>query len=157
MPEGDHIKDGILKGMYKFSASELKKPKAKAHLFGSAITVPIARKAAEILEKDYKVATDVWSVTSYIELRRDGLDCERENMLNPEDEKKVPYVTQMLEKEEGVFIANSDYMKIQPDGIRQWVPGAFRVLVLMALVAVTLALLYVITSKSMSVTWYWRL
>jgi pyruvate dehydrogenase E1 component len=123
MPEG--VEDGILKGMYKFRASE-SKHKAKAQLFGSGAIINCVLEAAEILEKKYKVACDIWSVTSYNELRRDGLDCERWNLLHPDSkEKKVPYVTQCLQNEEGVFVASSDYLKIQPDGIARWVPGDF--------------------------------
>jgi pyruvate dehydrogenase E1 component len=122
MPEG--VEEGILRGLYKFSSSE-STHKAKAHLFGSGAIINCVLEAAEILESKYSVACDIWSVTSYNELRRDGLDCERWNLLHPGKKAKVPYVTECLQDEEGVFVASSDYLKIQPDGIARWVPGDF--------------------------------
>ncbi len=74
------------------------------------------------MEKDYNVAADVWSVTSYKELRNDALEAERFNMLNPDKKQKTPYITQQLEKEEGVFVASSDYVKALPDSISKWFP-----------------------------------
>ncbi len=79
--------------------------------------------AQEILEKDYKVAADVWSVTSYKELRREALEVERWNMLNPDKKQKEAYITKTLSKEEGVFVAASDYVKALPDSISKWFPG----------------------------------
>ncbi len=120
MPEG--VEDGIVKGLYKFRTSDLKQPAARAHLFGSAVAVPIALRAAAWLEEHLKVAADVWSATSYVELRRDGLDCDRWNRLHPGKKARTPYVAEVLSKEDGVIVAASDYMKILPDGIRPWVP-----------------------------------
>ena len=80
-------------------------------------------KAQEILGKNYRVAADVWSVTSYKELYREANDCERWNMLHPTKTAKVPYVTQTLKDAPGPFIAASDYMKVLPESIAQWVPG----------------------------------
>ncbi len=119
MPEG--AKEGIVKGMYKLKSSELKNGKFRAQLFGSGTILNEVIKAQEILE-DYKVAADVWSVTSYKELRRDALDIERWNMLHPAEEPKLPYITKMLKNEEGVFVASSDYVKALPDSISKWVP-----------------------------------
>ncbi|MBK9097226.1 MAG: pyruvate dehydrogenase (acetyl-transferring), homodimeric type [bacterium] len=121
MPKG--AKDGILKGMYKFKPSSMKDAKLKAQLFGSGTILNEVLKAQEILEKDYKVAADVWSVTSYKELRREALDVERWNMLNPDKKQKTSYITQTLSKEEGVFVAASDYVKALPDSISKWFPG----------------------------------
>ena len=120
MPNG--AKEGIIKGMYKFKASDLKKAEVKAQLFGSGTILNQVLQAQEILEKDYNVATDVWSITSYKELRNEALDVERDNMLNPDKKQKTPYITQMLEKEEGVFVASSDYVKALPDSISKWFP-----------------------------------
>ncbi|HEY0074748.1 MAG TPA: pyruvate dehydrogenase (acetyl-transferring), homodimeric type [Abditibacteriaceae bacterium] len=123
MPEGEGIKEGILKGMYPFKKSQ-KSSKLKATLFGSGTILNEVIKAQEILEEKYGVAADVWSITSYKELNRDGLDCERYNLLHPGEAKKVPYVTQQLESsKDGVFVASSDYMKVLPDSIAKWVPG----------------------------------
>jgi pyruvate dehydrogenase E1 component len=121
MPNG--AKDGILKGMYKFKPSTMKNAKLKAQLLGSGTILNEVLKAQEILEKDYKVAADVWSVTSYKELRREALEVERWNMLNPDKKQKTSYITQTLSKEEGVFVAASDYVKALPDSISKWFPG----------------------------------
>ncbi len=120
MPEG--AKEGILKGMYKFKASTKSTLKLKAQLFGSGTILNEVLKAQQILEDDYKVAADVWSVTSYKELRRDGLDVDRWNMLNPTKKQKTPYVSEVLKNEEGVFVAASDYVKTLPDSISKWFP-----------------------------------
>ena len=121
MPKG--AKDGILKGMYKFKRSTAKNAKLKAQLFGSGTILNQVLQAQEILEKDYKVAADVWSVTSYKELRREALEVERWNMLNPDKKQKETYITKTLSKEEGIFVAASDYVKALPDSISKWVPG----------------------------------
>ena len=127
IPKGKDIEEGILRGLYRFHKSKAKH-KPRANLFGSSITVPIAMEAAEILERDYGVTVDVWSATSYTELRRDGLACDRWNMLHPGETKRECWVEKQLAKVDGVFIAASDYMKALPDGIRKWVPGRFTVL-----------------------------
>ncbi len=121
MPKG--AKEGIVKGMYKFKPSSKKNLKLKAQLFGSGTILNEVLKAQQILEEEYKVAADVWSVTSYKELRRDGLNVERWNMLHPEDKPKVPYISKMLKNEQGVFVAASDYVKALPDSIAKWFPG----------------------------------
>jgi pyruvate dehydrogenase E1 component len=125
MPEG--VKDGILKGMYKFKASELQDAKCHAQLFVSGSILNEVVKAQKMLE-DYGVAADVWSVTSYKELRRDALECDRWNMLHAGEERRVPYVTQCLQDEKGVFVAASDYMKSLPHSISPWIPGALTAL-----------------------------
>jgi pyruvate dehydrogenase E1 component len=79
--------------------------------------------AQKTLEEKYNVAADVWSVTSYKELRRDGLDVERWNMLHPTETPRVPYISQALADVSGIFIAASDYMKMLPDSIARWLPG----------------------------------
>ena len=121
MPKG--VKEGIVKGMYKFRASTKKQAKLKVNLFGSGTIMNEAIKAAEILEEEFKIAADVWSVTSYKELRRDALDVERWNMLHPSEKPRIPYITQQLKDETGVFVASSDYVKALPDSIAKWVPG----------------------------------
>jgi pyruvate dehydrogenase E1 component len=121
MPES--AKEGILKGMYKFKPSAMKNAKLKAQLFGSGTILIEVLKAQEILEKDHSVSADVWSVTSYKELRREALEVERWNMLNPDKKQKISYITQTLSKEEGVFVASSDYVKALPDSISKWFPG----------------------------------
>lgn len=120
MPKG--VEDGIIKGMYKYKVSAKKDAKLKAQLFGSGTILNEVLKAQEILENEFRVASDVWSVTSYKELRRDALDVERWNMLNPNKKQKTTYITKKLKDEEGVFIAASDYLKALPDSVAKWFP-----------------------------------
>jgi pyruvate dehydrogenase E1 component len=123
MPKGKGVREGIIKGMYKFRPAQLKGKKPKAHLLGSGAILNEAIRAQEILENDYGVAADVWSVTSYKELYQDAIECERWNLLNPEKKAKVPYVSGLLAKEKGVFVAASDYMKVLPAAVAQWFPA----------------------------------
>jgi len=122
MPDRADVREGILKGMYLFKPSQKKDAKLYAQLFGSGAIMFEVLKAQEILESKYGVSTDVWSVTSYKELYRDGNDCERWNMLHPGEKPKAPYVTQRLQGTEGVLVAASDYMKVLPESIAQWMP-----------------------------------
>ncbi|MDK1021586.1 MAG: pyruvate dehydrogenase (acetyl-transferring), homodimeric type [Candidatus Hydrogenedentes bacterium] len=124
MPAG--VEEGILRGMYKFKPSE-KPGKLRAQIFGSGAIMNEALKAQSILEK-YDVAADIWSVTSYKELHREAIETERWNLLHPGETRKIPFVTQLLQAEQGVFVAASDYMKALPLSIAKWVPGQFTVL-----------------------------
>jgi pyruvate dehydrogenase E1 component len=127
MPKG--CMEGVLKGMYKFTASKAAVAnRPKVHLLGSGSILREAIRAAEILETKYKIAVDVWSVTSYKELRREALAIERQNILHPERTPQKPYISQILEKEKGVFIAASDYIKLVPDQVARWVPGGLSTL-----------------------------
>jgi pyruvate dehydrogenase E1 component len=122
MPEG--AREGILKGMYKLKAAPAgkKKVKARAQLLGSGAILNEVIKAQQILGEQFDVAADVWSVTSYQELYRDGHAVDRWNRLHPSDAPRVPYVTQCLGKTEGVIVAASDYVKVLPDAIDRWTP-----------------------------------
>ena len=120
MPEGS--REGILKGMYRFRAAAESSATLRAQLFGSGAILSEVIKAQEILESKYDVGADVWSVTSYGQLYRDGHACERWNMLHPGDTPRVPYVTQCLKDAPGVFVAASDYLKALPDSIDRWLP-----------------------------------
>ena len=120
MPEGS--RQGILNGMYLLRPSENKKSKLRAQLFGSGAILLEALHAQEILESQFGVAADVWSVTSYKQLYNDGLDTERWNMLHPEEKARVPYVTQSLANTQGPLIAASDYLKALPNMISKWTP-----------------------------------
>jgi len=122
MPGGTDIRSGILKGMYRFNTSAKKDAPVRAQLFGSGTIMFEVLKAQQMLEK-YNVGADVWSVTSYKELYKDANDCQRWNMLHPGKAARVPYVTQLLKDAPGPFIAASDYMKVLPESIAQWVPG----------------------------------
>ncbi|MGE0706029.1 MAG: pyruvate dehydrogenase (acetyl-transferring), homodimeric type, partial [Vicinamibacterales bacterium] len=114
--------EGILKGVYRFKATALPKAKARAQLLGSGAILPEVVKAQEILATQYNVGADVWSVTSYNELYRDGHACERWNLLHPGETARVPYVTQCFKDAPGVFVAASDYVKALPDSIDKWLP-----------------------------------
>lgn len=118
--------DGLIRGIYKLRDSSAEGPKAQ--LLASGVAVPWALEAQELLEKDWGVSADVWSVTSWTELRRDGVKAEEHNFLNPDAEKKVAYVTSKLQEANGPFIAVSDFMHAVPDQIRQFVPGDFATL-----------------------------
>jgi len=122
MPAGADVRNGILKGMYRFKASAKKDAQVCAQLFGSGTIMFEVLKAQQMLEK-YGVGADVWSVTSYKELYKDANDCQRWNMLHPGQTARVPYVTRLLKDAPGPFIAASDYMKVLPESIAQWVPG----------------------------------
>ncbi|HEV7219202.1 MAG TPA: pyruvate dehydrogenase (acetyl-transferring), homodimeric type [Terriglobales bacterium] len=122
MPKGKEVREGILKGLYCFKTSEKKDAKLRAQLFGSGTIMYEVLKAQEILEEKYGVASDVWSVTSYKELYRDGNDCDRWNLLHPGEKPRVPFVTQCLKDAPGVLVAASDYMKVLPEAIAQWMP-----------------------------------
>ncbi|HEX6462794.1 MAG TPA: pyruvate dehydrogenase (acetyl-transferring), homodimeric type, partial [Vicinamibacterales bacterium] len=128
MPEG--ARDGILKGMYKLKAAPQVPPTKdaqprRAQLFGSGAILNEVVKAQDILAK-YGVAADVWSVTSYSQLYRDGHACDRWNMLHPTETPRVPYVAQCLKDAPGVFVAALDYCKVLPDAIGRWVPRKMR-------------------------------
>jgi pyruvate dehydrogenase E1 component len=120
MPEG--AKEGILKGMYKFKAADDPGSELRAQLFGSGAILNEVLRAQEVLSEHYGVAADVWSVTSFKELYRDGLDKERWNMLHPSEIKRVPYITECVKEAPGVFVAASDYVMALPDSISQWLP-----------------------------------
>jgi pyruvate dehydrogenase E1 component len=117
MPTG--VQQGILKGMYLYSIGG--RGKVRATLLGSGTILREAIAAAEILERDYGVPADVFSVTSFNELRREALACERWNLLHPNDAPRVPYVTQCLRGRDGPVIAATDYVRLVPDQLRQWV------------------------------------
>ena len=125
MPEG--AAEGILKGLYKFKAGS-EKHALKAQIFGSGPIIREALRAQEILAERFGVSADVWSATSYKLMRNDALATRRWNMLHPTDAPKKSYVESVLEKEQGVFVAVSDNIKIVPDQIAPWVPGGLTTL-----------------------------
>jgi len=119
MPAG--AEDGILKGMYLLREAK-SKAKSRVQLLGSGTILREVLSAAELLEGDWGIAADVWSATSFTELRREGLAAERWNLLHPESAPRQPYVTQCLQKRAGPVIAASDYMKTFADQIRPFMP-----------------------------------
>jgi pyruvate dehydrogenase E1 component len=127
MPEGAEA--GILAGMYLLRKVEAeKKGGPRLRLLGSGSILREVEEAAGLLAKDFGVSSDIWSVTSFNELRRDGLEVDRWNMLHPEAEPRVSYVEKCLGKGSGPVVAATDYMKVIPDGIRPFVPARFKAL-----------------------------
>ncbi|MGO8753664.1 MAG: pyruvate dehydrogenase (acetyl-transferring), homodimeric type [Gallionellaceae bacterium] len=129
MPKG--VEQGIIKGMYLFKSQQSavrgqKKPCVQ--LLGSGTILREVIAAAELLDKDFGVAADVWSVTSFNELRREGLDCERWNMLHPQAPRRVSYVEQCLAPRSGPAVAATDYIKSYADQIRPFIAGRYKVL-----------------------------
>ena len=134
MPKG--IEGDVIKGMYLLEDGDSKDYKVskpinqddRIRLLGSGTILREARKAAELLRSEYSVVVDVWSVTSFNELRREALNINRENMLNPTKKQKIPFVTQKLSTKRGPVLSVTDYMKIHSDQIREFVPDVYRVL-----------------------------
>ena len=122
MPEG--VEEGIRRGMYLLRAAPRRR-KRRAQLLGSGTILREAEAAAVILEEQFGVAADVWSVPSFTELRRDGLSVERWNRLHPAQEPRVPYVTSQLAGHSGPVVAATDYLSAFADQIRAWVPGRY--------------------------------
>ncbi len=125
-PMPDVREEDILKGAYPFRRGPVKNAKRRAQLLGSGAILNEVLKAQEILADDYNVEADVWSVTSYKQLRREAMNVERWNYLHPEKKPKSPYISQCFGKDPGVFVAASDYVKTLPDSIARWIPGPFQ-------------------------------
>ncbi|MGC1372498.1 MAG: pyruvate dehydrogenase (acetyl-transferring), homodimeric type, partial [Candidatus Sulfotelmatobacter sp.] len=123
MPKENNVREGILRGLYRFKSAEAQGTKLRAQLLGSGTIMFEVLKAQTILQEKYGVAADVWSVTSYKELYRNANDCERWNMLHPGELQKTPFLTETLKDAPGPFIAASDYMKVLPESVAKWVPG----------------------------------
>jgi pyruvate dehydrogenase E1 component len=119
----DEIKEGIVRGIYRFRESTEKRPKLRVDLLGSGAILNCSLRAQELLADKYGVAADVWSVTSYKELHRSGVDAERWNIRHPGEKPREAYVTEALKDGSGVFVAASDYMKALPESVAKWVPG----------------------------------
>ncbi len=126
LPEG--VEEGICRGMYSLRQAPQAKGKGRkprVQLMGSGAILREVIAAAELLEQDFGVAADVWSVTSFTELRRDGIEVERWNRLHPASERKTSYVEQCLEGREGPVIAATDFMRAFAEQIRAFVPGRY--------------------------------
>ena len=121
MPEGDGVREGILRGIYKYRAAE--EGEAAVQLFGSGSILNEALRAQKILAERYQISADVWSVTSYNELRREGLAVERWNRLHPSEERKTPHIVNVLQGASGPIIAATDYIKAVPDQLAPWLNG----------------------------------
>nr|WP_269456587.1 pyruvate dehydrogenase (acetyl-transferring), homodimeric type [Micromonospora krabiensis] len=124
-PEGVDV-EGILKGIYRYSpAPQVDGDAPKANVLASGTGMQWALKAQQLLAQDWGVAADVWSVTSWTELRRDAVECEEHNLLNPGAEQRVPYIQRKLADADGPKVAVSDFMRAVPDLIARWVPGDY--------------------------------
>ncbi|BBO36342.1 pyruvate dehydrogenase (acetyl-transferring), homodimeric type [Lacipirellula parvula] len=121
MPAG--CEEGIIRGMYRVANNEAEGGSLRVQLFGSGPILRESLRAAEILKTKYNVSSDVWSVTSYNQLRRDAQECERWNMLNPEKPRRHSYLQEQIDATEGPIIAASDYMRILPDQLGPWLKG----------------------------------
>lgn len=119
----DSSREGILKGMYKFKASSKKAKEKRVHLLGSGAIMNEVLEAADMLEKDYKLPVDVWSVTSYKALYDDAIDTERQNRLKAQLNKQPNYIEECFADEKGVFVAACDYVKALPEAVAKWFPG----------------------------------
>ncbi|HUI57862.1 MAG TPA: pyruvate dehydrogenase (acetyl-transferring), homodimeric type [Bryobacteraceae bacterium] len=125
MPEGLNPED-VIKGIYRYRAAE--NGKAKAQLFGSGPILNEALRAQQILAERYEVPADVWSVTSYNELRREALRVERWNRLHPDAPPRTPHIVEALKGAEGPIVAATDYMKVVPDQLAPWLSGRMETL-----------------------------
>jgi len=123
MPDG--CEEGIIKGIYKFRTKESEKGDLRVQLFGSGAIMNCVLKAQEILADQYSISSDVWSVTSYNELRRDAQECKRWNMFHPTMEPRKSYLETVLEGSEGPFIASSDYVQAHSEQVAQFLPDDF--------------------------------
>ncbi len=126
MPEG--CEEGIIKGIYKFRSNEAKSAKHRVQLFGSGAIMNGVLKAQEILAEKYSISSDVWSVTSYTQLRREAQECKRWNMFHPTSKPRVSYLETALEGAEGPFIAASDYVQAHSEQVAPWIPNDYVVL-----------------------------
>jgi len=122
MPAG--VEEGILKGLYLFRGA-VQQAKHRAQIFGSGPILLQALRAQEILAEKFDVAADVWSATSYQQLRNEALSCERWNRLHPGEKGRVPYVTRVIDSAPGPVIAVSDYTKSTADMVARWIPRPY--------------------------------
>jgi pyruvate dehydrogenase E1 component len=115
--------DGLLRGLYRYAASP-RTDGPQVRLLASGVSVPWAMQARDMLAEQWGVGAEVWSVTSWGELRRDGVECEQHNLVHPDAEPRVPYISQVLGSGAPV-VAVSDWLRALPDLVRQWVPAPF--------------------------------
>jgi pyruvate dehydrogenase E1 component len=117
--------EGLLRGLYLYSPAAGVEGRPRAQVLASGVAMPWALRAQQLLADEWNVDVDVWSATSWNELRREAVDCERSNLLNPADEPRVPYVTTKLADAVGPVVAVSDFMRAVPDQVARWVPNDY--------------------------------
>jgi pyruvate dehydrogenase E1 component len=117
--------DGLLQGLYRYQAAPEGTGRPRAQVLASGVALPWALEARRLLAEEWNVDVDVWSATSWTELRREAVACEEHNLLHPEDAPLVPYVTRTLRDAAGPVVAVSDFMRAVPDQIARWVPGDY--------------------------------
>lgn len=122
MPEGSE--EGIIKGIYLFKENK----KADVQLLGSGSILNEAIKAGELLEKDFKILSNIWSIPGINQLVKEGYECKRYNRLNPDKKQKIPYITEILKDKKGPVVISTDYLKSYPEQLRGFIPGPFHVL-----------------------------
>jgi len=123
IPDIAGLREGVLNGMYRLKRSE--GVGAQAQILASGVTVPTALAAQQLLRADWGIGADVWSVTSWNELRRDALACDEHALLHPDEAPRVSFVTRTLMDTTGPVLAVSDWMRAVPDQISRWVPGDY--------------------------------
>jgi len=129
MPADESVRDGILRGLYRVSSTDSGEAQTmRPQLFGSGTILREALRAQTILSEQFGIGSDVWSVTSYSELRRDAMDCQHWNALHPNETPRVSYLEQQLADVSGPFISTSDNVRLVADQIREWIPGSYTVL-----------------------------
>lgn len=121
MPEG--VEDGIIRGLYKYRSQEVENARGRIQLFGSGPILREALRAQEVLAERYRVASDVWSVTSYKQLGFEAMEAGRWNALHPTEPPRDSYIEKCLKGTEGPYIAVSDYVRLVPEMIAPWIPG----------------------------------
>jgi pyruvate dehydrogenase E1 component len=124
MPAGDGVREGIMRGMYRFRSMGAD-GQPRVNLLGSGAILNEAIRAQEMLSEKFGVASDVWSVTSWTELRRDAIEADRWNLLHPGLPERLPYLVEQLGEQPSLVVAASDYLKALPDGIAKWVNARF--------------------------------
>jgi pyruvate dehydrogenase E1 component len=123
MPKG--VEEGVLRGIYKFRAAENPGTLPRVHLFGSGPILRESLRAQGLLREKYHVAADVWSVTSYTQIYRDGLACSRWNRLHPTEPPRIPHIKKLMDGEPWPIVAASDYVKSNPFRVQAWCPSSF--------------------------------
>jgi pyruvate dehydrogenase E1 component len=123
MPEADGLKEGIIKGMYKYATADVERPRAWVQLLGSGAILRCVLDAQQLLAEKYGIASNVWSVTSYTQLSREAREVERYNRLHPAQPPQRSYLEEITDGADGPFIASSDYVRSVAEQISPWLPG----------------------------------